>query len=42
MYKRALGKLYKFLEDVSEDVVISWKTYRKTYVLIGNSWKTLI
>ena len=26
----------------SEDDVISWKTYRKTYTLIGNSWETLI
>ena len=25
----------------SEDAVISWKTYRKTYTLIGNSWEML-
>ena len=26
----------------SEDAVISWKTYRETYALIGNSWEMLI
>ena len=32
---------YRKSEDVSANHMNSWKTYRKTYVLLGNSWQTL-
>ena len=36
-----VGRCCEFLEDVSEDVVNSWKMYRKTYTLFGKTWQTL-
>ena len=35
--RKTFGKPYKFLEDVLEDPMNSWKTFWKTYALYGNS-----